>query len=513
MEEEIVMRCLEGGVLLSPELVKRRESINTLHFPKGAVVITHDALSVMKSNVEVDWKEFDRLRAQHEKGKGIGYVKFLDCLYEGDGDEAKVRDTAGSRVDVISSYNKPSKSYGVQDFVQYFTKRYKAIETILRKRPELAGVISIGRVLRKRDKEHIAIIGMVLEKSETKNGNIMLRLEDPTGKIAVLVNKNKPELFEAARDLVLDEVIGVLGVSGEKIVFVNEVFWPDVPYSKEARRAPDEAYAIFLSDLHVGSKYFLNDEFKRFIKWINGEYGNEKQREIARKTSYVFIVGDVIDGVGIYPNQEEELEIKDIYGQYEALAEWVAQIPHEKKIIICPGNHDALRLAEPQPPLDRDFAAALYELPNVVLVSNPAVVNIHSSGGFSGIEVLMYHGYSFDYYVAEVGSIRSNGGYHRADLIMEFLLERRHLAPTYTSTLYTPDPERDPLVIHRVPDIFVTGHIHYSKVKNYRNVTMISGSCWQGLTSFQAKLGHDPEPARVPAVNLKTRDVKILRFT
>jgi len=124
----------------------------------------------------------------------------------------------------------------------------------------------------------------------------------------------------------------------------------------------------------------------------------------------------------------------------------------------------------------------------------------------------MYHGYSFDYYVANVESIRNGGGYKRADLIMKFLLKRRHMAPSFTSTPYYPGHKEDPLLIKKVPDFLITGHIHYSSVANYRGITMISGSCWQAKTDFQEKLGHDPEPARVPIVNLKTRKIKILRF-
>lgn len=113
--------------------------------------------------------------------------------------------------------------------------------------------------------------------------------------------------------------------------------------------------------------------------------------------------------------------------------------------------------------------------------------------------------------MANVDSIRNNGGYDRGDLIMKFLLKKRHLAPTHTSTLYVPQ-DSDDLVIKNVPDIFVTGHIHKSIAANYRNITLISGSCWQSKTSFQEKVGHNPEPSRVPIVNLKTREVKILRF-
>ena len=167
---------------------------------------------------------------------------------------------------------------------------------------------------------------------------------------------------------------------------------------------------------------------------------------------------------------------------------------------------------EPQSSFDKNFSPALFTLPNVTLVTNPALVNIGKTKTFSGFDVLLYHGYSFDYYVAKVESIRNNGGYHRADLIMKFLLKRRHLSPSFRSTPYYPGHKEDPLIIKKIPDFFVSGHIHYSKVDNYRGVTIVCGSCWQGTTAFQEKLGHQPEPARVPVVNLKTREMKILRF-
>ena len=248
------------------------------------------------------------------------------------------------------------------------------------------------------------------------------------------------------------------------------------------------------------------------MQWIRGEIGNEAQRSIAEKIKYIFILGDIVDGCGVYPGQEEELIIKDIYEQYKRCAELLAQIPQDKKIIICPGNHDAMRLAEPQPQLYRDFAEQLYKLPNIIMVSNPSTVNIHSSEDFPGFDVLLYHGYSFDYFVSNTDAIRNRGGYNRADILMKFLLQKRHLAPTHTSTLYIPDAVKDPLVIERVPDFFVTGHIHKSIASNYRNTTLICGSCWQSKTSFQERVGHQPEPSRVPIVNLKTREIKILKF-
>jgi DNA polymerase II small subunit len=95
---------------------------------------------------------------------------------------------------------------------------------------------------------------------------------------------------------------------------------------------------------------------------------------------------------------------------------------------------------------------------------------------------------------------------------MKFLLQRRHLAPSHTSTLHIPDPNHDHLVIDKIPDFFLTGHLHRTVVANYRNVTMICASCWEGKTAFQEKTGHNPEPGRVPIINLQTRAIKIMRF-
>ena len=415
-------------------------------------------------------------------------------------------------VNIIISYNNKPHKYTVEDFAQFFNTRYKFLENILRHRQELQNVTTINRVLSKKDKEEVSIIGLVDEIGETKNGNLIITLEDLTGKIKVVIGKTKKELFAAAKELVVDEVIGISGVCGDKIIFLQNIIWPDIPNDHELKKGEDDEYIIFLSDIHVGSKLFLKDEFEKFIRWINSEVGNEAQRVIAKKVKYIIIAGDLVDGVGIYPSQEEELEINDIKGQYAEFTRLIRQIPTDKSIIMCPGNHDMVYLAEPQPVFYQEFAPDLFNLPNVILVTNPSLVNIGKTNTFSGFDVLLYHGYSFDYYVANVESIRSGGGYHRSDLIMKFLLKRRHLAPSFRSTPYFPAHIEDPLLIKKVPDFLITGHIHYSSVANYRGVTMISGSCWQAKTGFQEKLGHEPEPARVPIVNLKTREIKVLRF-
>lgn len=421
-------------------------------------------------------------------------------------------DTSFSSVNIIYSFKNTPKKHLVTGFTNSFITRYKFLESLLRNRQELQNMTTINRVLGKKEKEQISIIGIVEEIGETKNKNIILTIEDPTGRIKILITQAKKELYGLAKDLVVDEVVGINGTSSDKIIFAENIIWPDIPFESELKKGEKEEYAIFLSDIHVGSKLFLKEEFEKFLRWLRGETGNDAQKSIANKVKYVFIAGDLVDGVGIYPSQEEELAIKDISEQYAEFSRLISKIPTDKKIIICPGNHDAVHLAEPQPAFYQEFSPGLFNLPNVSLVTNPSLINIGKTDTFGGFNVLMYHGYSFDYYVANVGSIRTSGGYKRSDLIMKFLLKRRHLAPSFTSTPYFPSHDEDPLLIKKVPDFFITGHIHYCSVANYKGVTMISGSCWQDKTSFQEKLGHEPEPGRVPIVNLKTREVKVLRF-
>ena len=95
----------------------------------------------------------------------------------------------------------------MQDFVDYFTARYKGMEKLIKNRQEMASTISINKLYNKKDKENVVIIGMVSDKQVTKNGNIMLKLEDPTGYTSNH-QQTKPELFNEAKTLFLMKLSG-----------------------------------------------------------------------------------------------------------------------------------------------------------------------------------------------------------------------------------------------------------------------------------------------------------------
>ena len=518
-KKELVAHFLDQGVLLTPDILEAIEEdkldvLNELCKKHNLMVVNKDVTSAGKSLAkDVDWKHFEGQLVANEKGRGNGRG-------QGNG-EGKDKGVGGTAIDLTSqfkpvqvlfSYEDKNEKPNVQNFVSYFLNRYSAIEEMLANRAEMSKLMSISKLATKHDSGNVSVIGIVESIETTKNGHLLMTVEDPTGTTKVLVSTKQKELLEEAKTFVVDEVIGVGGLHKDGMIFANVLVQPDVPLNRGLKKGPNDEYALFLSDIHVGSTYFLGDEFKKFLKWINQESGSQQQKALAAKVKYIFLAGDLIDGVGIYPNQDKELEIKDIYTQYKVCGEYLKQIPEHIPLIICGGNHDAMRLSEPQPPLSREYAKPIWDLPNVTMVSNPSFIRIGETNEFPGFDVLMYHGYSFDYYVANVDAIRNSGGYDRADLIMKFLLKKRHLGPSHTSTLYVADREKDNLVIDRIPDFFITGHIHKTSVSHYRNITLICGSCWQSTTSFQEKLGHHPEPCRVPLVNLKTREVKVLRF-
>jgi len=434
--------------------------------------------------------------------------------YTNKSNETEKNDTEKEKynVKIVYNYKEFHKKREFKDFVVYFNHRYKAISKILRER-DLQGLVSINKLYGGTSSDTLSIIGMVYDIQITKNGHYVIEVEDPTGRTKVLINKKREDLFEIAKEIVHDEVLAITGTRGEDIFFANKIFFPDVAMNRELKKSKDFVSAAFISDLQIGSKDFQEEDVIKFFKWMRGESGNEEQRKLGRSIKYLFIVGDIVDGVGIFPTQENELIIKDVYKQYEKATELLIQnVPKDVQMIIIPGNHDPMRLADPQPIISKNYGKALYEVPNMTFVSSPGIVNIHSSETFSGFDVLMYHGFSIFYYADKIEKLREAGGGDRADLVMRYLLQKRHLAPTHTSNLYIPDTRSDPMVIDKIPDILVSGHTHRACANNYKNVTILSCSCWDGISEYALKFGGNPLPGRVPIVNLQTREIKILKF-
>lgn len=413
---------------------------------------------------------------------------------------------------ILSSPIIASKKLEVKDFVKHFRSRYNVLKKILQEKSELTNLISIDKISGNRD---FSIIGMVSGKQITKNKNLILEVEDLTGKIKLLINQNKEELFQKSKEILLDDIIGFKCNGTRDFLFVNDFFYPD-SFIKDKKRTIEEVYALFISDIHVGSKNFLKGPFTRFIEWLR----EKNQQEFVKQIKYLFVVGDTVDGVGVYPGQEKELEIKDIKKQYDILADFYRKIPEHIHIIQCAGQHDAVRVAEPQPPVGTDFAEALHTIPSIHLVSNPSFIEIERGNCLQngtkiedGIRVLMYHGASMHGIINEIEELRLSNAHSTPAKVIKHMLLRRHLAPSHGDTTYIPDMNEDPLLIKEVPDIITTGDLHRTDIDTYNNILIISNSCWQSMTAFEEKVGNKPDPCKVPILNLKTRALKILDFS
>lgn len=389
------------------------------------------------------------------------------------------------------------------DFVKLFADRFDLLRNLLRsQRRELAHVIPIKRI-KKSGLDEIQLIGIVEEYRTTKNGHIFLKLEDETDIINTIILKSNREAFPLAGDLILDEIIGVTGKQSKNgdLFIVDNIIYPDVSLNNRTHKSQAPIHAAFLSDIHIGSLEFMDKQWNAFLKWINGNLGNSRQKQVAGKIKYLVIPGDIVDGIGVYPNQDKELRIVDLYKQYETLAIELEKIPDHISLIIQPGNHDAVRPAEPQPAFDKNIQK-LFHSTDSTFIGNPAQFSLHS------VEVLSYHGQSLMDFATNIQRLK----YNEPVEIMKVMLQKHHLAPMYGG--YTPlAPEhKDYMIIDRVPDIFVTGHVHLANLGEYRGVTLINASSWQAQTSYQKMLNFIPDPAKLPIADLQSGKVTMMDF-
>lgn len=397
---------------------------------------------------------------------------------------------------VLKDSNKKSYTSGnIKDMVSYFNSRYRKIKEFLIKRKELNDHFAITDIYQSKDV--IKIIGMVNDIRSTKNNHKIIEIEDETGEISVLIHNDNHKLFEKSETLVRDEVLGVVGSRKGNLIIASELVNPGVPRLEEKNV---DFSVVFISDIHIGSSTFLEDSFTKFIQWLNGDYGNEEQKEIAADVKYLIVAGDIVDGIGIYPHQEEELTIKDIHSQYDEAARLFGEIRQDLKIIISPGNHDASRVAEPQPVIPKEYAKPLYDLNNIEFVSNPSLVSLN------GLNTLIYHGRSFD----DLAMTLKGFSHQKSDLIMRELLEKRHLAPIYGERTPLASELEDHLVIEEVPHILHTGHVHINSYKMYKGVHMINSGTFQSQTEFQKIYNIVPTCGEVPVLHKGV--FKVLKF-
>jgi len=509
MAENILKDCMKKGFLLDKEMLELFSSL-TNEGAKNVIDVLGDlGIEERVINKRLFEKYFNNFKSLliAERGKeevynffeGLGYIK-------GEEVEEVVKEKKGlvGKVKLISAPVFSQKKIEVKDFVKHFRSRYKSIKSMLENRnfENLTSIRKIGE-----NRGSYMIIVAVSGKRVTKNKNLFIEVEDLTGSSIVLVNQNKKDVFEKAKNILNDDIVA-FNVSGtSEMLFANDVIFPEASLP-EKRYSEFDEYVAFSGDFHAGSTMFLEKNLLRFVRWLNGDEGDEKQRALAKKVKYLFLIGDNIDGVGHYPGQEKHLIQKTTRGQYDKVEEIIKLIRKDVKIIMCPGQHDAVWVGEPQPIIGERFAEGLHQMENLTLVPNPSLVEI--DGGF---RILMYHGASINRFIDEIPDIRTNFGHNSPTRVVKEMLKRRHLAPIHGMMDYIPCEKGDPMVIDKIPDIIATADQHRAEVSTFNNILMIASSCWQSMTLFEEKVGNVPDPCKVPLFNLKTREIKMLDFS
>ena len=393
---------------------------------------------------------------------------------------------------ILLNINKLKVLTGAVGYQRLFSSRYQKLLNLIKKRVDSSNLHTISEISSDRS---IRVAGLVYSKN-VRRGSATVVLEDETGKIEATAFDSS--VVRSIQEIPLDSLVVATISSGKRNIFIIEsINLPDVP-EHIPNTSKRKIYAALTSDLHVGSKFFLKDAFQAFIKWLN-----RREDEVAARLRYLLICGDAIDGVGVYPNQDKELTISDVTKQITELTNLLEQIPSYIQIFICPGNHEPVRQAQPQPPISGSFAEPLTKLPNVHLLSNPAWLEVE------GVKILMYHGRSLEDIVATTPGL----SVERPALAMRSLLKARHLAPIYGRRTPILPAEEDLLVIEEIPDIFHSGHVHILDSERYRGCLLINTGTWQMQTSYQLNMGITPTPAILPIVDLSTLQVVTMDFS
>jgi DNA polymerase II small subunit len=391
-------------------------------------------------------------------------------------------------------YPEETRSIGTSDgYIDYFNSRLIQLKSIIKQRVDVRDAIPLSQAAKLPLNTKFKTIGMVTSKSARRN-RLFLDIEDKDTLATVLVSGN--EAVKKGLEILEDQVICIDGVRyREDLIIANDLIWPDVPMH-EIRRSDENVSVVFIGDAHIGSKYFRRDLFEKFIRWMNQDLGPEPSQDLASQVKYLVIAGDLVDGIGIYPEQLDELTITNQNAQYAEAAKWLAQLPDHIETIIIPGNHDAVRRSLPQPAIPKEYASELHSNPRIHMAPNPVPLSLN------GVKVFVAHGTA----LTDILGSTPGHNFHNPITAVELLVKCRHIAPTYGQSAPIAPEKVDRLVIKDLPDVVLMGHIHIHEVKRYKGITLISSGCFQDQTPFQKRMNLVPTPGVISVFNLKTHN-------
>ncbi len=448
------------------------------------------------------------IKSKKPSKNAVIFMDDIKNLLSPDKDEGSIEQTCSILMDPTPNV---TTGEGVEGYAALFRSRFEKSMRILSQRPDSKRISKIAAVkqtsrasssrferVEKRlngDVGSTIVAGLLMSRRTRKNG-IEIAVDDYTGILTVTAVTGDAKKKVAA--LALDQMVMLELENGKGApgLTIKSVMTPDIP-DHLPNRSKSRAYAVLISDLHVGSKYFMEREFLRFLDWLSSD------DDLVRGIKFLCVGGDLIDGIGIFPNQDKELLEMDVGKQMSHAARLLARVPKDIKVLVIPGNHDLGRRALPQPAIPGENPKDhLYGLENCTMLGNPAYVDLN------GVKLLMFHGQSLDDVIATSPGL----SYHKPAEAMKVLLKARHLAPTYGERTPIAPEQEDMMVIMDVPDILHSGHVHVTDVQSYRGTLVVNSGAWQSQTRYQQTMGITPSPGLAILVNLATLQPSIQNF-
>lgn len=412
-------------------------------------------------------------------------------------------DSIRTSVNIIKAVSWYRLSDSPEAFRAYFASRYEKLRRILEK--QIGGRILDGTSLKPGDYRDSYVILLVDSKEVAKNGKGgLIAGDDMHSRFKVYVPFDADPDLKTKFDRVLEDTViavEVKAIKPEKFIIASNIIFPDMPRVRTRNKAIKPTKVLAMGDIHVGSKQFMKERFEQLIKFLRGDTDNSELNQLADEIEYVILVGDLADGIGVYPQQRDELAIFDQKSQYRVLAEYLSKIPDDKLVIAIPGNHDASTRLIPQPPISEKFAEDLYNLPTVQILSNPAMVEIR------GVKILLYHGQGLERIAGLLGVKLEN--IHE---VTTELLRWRHLCPQWGSIPQAPTQE-DYLVVEEEPDVLIMGHVHICSQGRYRGTAVITVGSFEGLTAWQRDMGIIPTVGYFDIIDLQTYELVVAEAT
>jgi DNA polymerase II small subunit/DNA polymerase delta subunit B len=314
-------------------------------------------------------------------------------------------ETGKPKIEILEAPKKEVKKFSVEEVTHFFNSRYEKIRKMFSGRLDLINPISINKISPNTKK--FTIIAMITEKNE---GDFSASVEDQTGNIEVFFAE--PDQF---KQLVIDEVVGLLCESQNGIHKAEKIIWPDVPLNKEVNKGKEDCYCLFLSDLHLDNPKHQEKHYQNMKKWLE-----KKDYDI----SYVFILG------GISSKKEDVIS-------------FLNDLPIDATKILAEKSND---FAE----LETNNSIFLVDYPSLLQVDN--------------IKILLVNGEYLKKYKNTYNSDTST--------TLLNLFKKRHLDPTF-------EPEEsftseNVLLLDKIPDIVACGTTGEPSLQNYKGTTIIS---------------------------------------